>query len=815
MNKPHVLLRTDIQNEGIVPMKYNYGFGKTEEEEATDEEKEEENQINLAALADNLYKSATQFRSTRDTRHQKRNVGLNIPKHIDYVKINFLGQFAVKDYFNAWYKHFGLEIVEVTNFGSTILFAVVSDKEQEFQNFLSSIDTLVENAKDGGDRIYSHLIHYIDTFELLSSDNIIKTDVEVDSILILKVPELIVNPAFKEVILKRLFQYLEEQGIKYTYDEGTNILEIYVAPLLDLEEVIDNFDIFLQVTSSRGTLVRPDSFNLAKKEYGFNLINIPDFPIVGVIDSGIGSNTPLDPAIIADNNLNTTNTPVNEDNLYDGQGHGTAVAALISLGSEAITREYLGDFTAYCRLLPIKIIDKFSSFLSITKIVSTLKEAKIRYPDIKIFTLTVNFKQHKEFNENYSNYAYSLDRFAYENDCLIFISTGNNLEAAGQYNGYHLPHFNNESTNLCVPAESLNNMTVGACAESFRNGEFFGISNGREYPTMFSRKGHYNDALLQKGEKKNKLLFKPDMVMAGGDYCLDRFKWVTVEGNASMILLSADPAESFYQNVGTSFAAPLAANVGARIQKLYPSISSSSIKALMLNHCTDKFVDSPDWYKASLIGHGHLIKDEVLFSNENKISLIIEDSLDNDEFKIIPIKLPDYLINEDLKKSNGILKITTTLCFQFLPVKDNQLGYCPVHIAFGFFKNHTHGTILQKEEDIRSKLKTSLPVWSQNARFKTKPIPYSNVQKQSFPVNVNELIDENGIFKLGIHCLVHPQLRPGEDQPYLKGNRFSIAITIEETLKKENLTGKLYDELIAINQIEILGNLDQEADLEA
>ncbi|WP_286843548.1 hypothetical protein, partial [Sphingobacterium sp. UBA7631] len=253
----------------------------------------------------------------------------------------------------------------------------------------------------------------------------------------------------------------------------------------------------------------------------------------------------------------------------------------------------------------------------------------------------------------------------------------------------------------------------------------------------------------------------------------------------------------------------------ARIQKLYPSISSSSIKALMLNHCTDKFVDSPDWYKASLIGHGHLIKDEVLFSNENKISLIIEDSLDNDEFKIIPIKLPDYLINEDLKKSNGILKITTTLCFQFLPVKDNQLGYCPVHIAFGFFKNHTHGTILQKEEDIRSKLKTSLPVWSQNARFKTKPIPYSNVQKQSFPVNVNELIDENGIFKLGIHCLVHPQLRPGEDQPYLKGNRFSIAITIEETLKKENLTGKLYDELIAINQIEILGNLDQEADLEA
>ena len=89
------------------------------------------------------------------------------------------------------------------------------------------------------------------------------------------------------------------------------------------------------------------------------------------------------------------------------------------------------------------------------------------------------------------------------------------------------------------------------------------------------------------------------------------------------------------------------------------------------------------------------------------------------------------------------------------------------------------------------------------------------MQKQSFPINVDELIDEKGIFKLGIHCLVHPQLRPGEDQSYLKGNKFSIAITIEETLKKENLKGKLYDELIAINEVELLGDLDQEADLEA
>lgn len=89
------------------------------------------------------------------------------------------------------------------------------------------------------------------------------------------------------------------------------------------------------------------------------------------------------------------------------------------------------------------------------------------------------------------------------------------------------------------------------------------------------------------------------------------------------------------------------------------------------------------------------------------------------------------------------------------------------------------------------------------------------MQKQSFPINVDELIDEKAISKLGIHYLVHLQLRPGEDQPVLKGNKFSIAITIEETLKKENLKGKLYHELIAINKVELLGDLNQEADLDA
>ncbi len=812
MNKSHVLLNTAAQNEGRAPMKYNYGFGNRDDE---NEAEEQTRPVNLVAIAGNLMENVVRFRSSRETRRKKRREELAVPEHIEFVKIDFVGQFAVHDYFNAWYQRFGLEIVEVSNFGSTILFAVVSDLEHQFQHFLKAIDNLIANALGGESKDYPRLIHYIESFNLLTTADIIATELPRDGILILKIADLTVNNAPVELILQHLLNYLKEKQIEYLYQREMGILEIFSSQVLDLQDIIDNYDIFLQVTSGRTTIIRPSVFNVAKREYGFQLEEVQDLPIVGIIDSGISSNTPLDPIVIRDEELKLTVSSVVEDNVDQGRGHGTAVGALVALGAEAVASEYMGYLKPTCKLLPIKVTDEFSSYIPITEIVALLQKAIEKYPQIRIFTLTVNFVQHKKFNENYSNYAYLLDKFAYENNCLFFISTGNNFEAAEKNNGYNLAYFNEEPTNLCVPAESLNNVTIGACAESLKTDEFQGISNGREYPTMYSRKGHYNHELLIKKEKINKFLFKPDMVMAGGDYCLDSHNWLTVEGDASMLLLSADPTESFYRCVGTSFATPLAANLAVRLQKLYPSITATSIKALMINHCTDKFVDSPDWSKAFLIGHGNMTKDEVLFSNENKVSLVVEESINSGELMVIPLRFPGYLVNQNLKKKNGVLQVTATLCFQFLPVKDNQLGYCPVHIAFGFFRNQQHTDILKTEEKIKSRLKSSLPLWSQNARFKKKPIPFSNVQKLTFPVNVKELVNEEGVFKLGVHCFVHPQLRPGEDTPYLNSNRFSVAITVEETLKKENLTGKLYDEIIAINELEAIGYLDQDLEAEA
>lgn len=232
----------------------------------------------------------------------------------------------------------------------------------------------------------------------------------------------------------------------------------------------------------------------------------------------------------------------------------------------------------------------------------------------------------------------------------------------------------------------------------------------------------------------------------------------------------------------------------------------------MLNHCSDKMVDYTVANKSMLIGHGNINTDRVIYSDSNTVNFIIEESIDNQELKVIPLNFPDYLKMDDLKKKNRILNVTATISYHFLPVRESQLGYCPVLIAFGFFKNHEGEDILMKESDKRSKLKGER-IWSQNCRFKKKPNPFSNTQKLSFVVNVDDLVNEKGVFKIGVHCLTHPQLRPGEDEAYQKANKFSIAICIEETLKEP--TGKLYKKMLAVNKISNILSADLDQDLEA
>jgi hypothetical protein len=100
--------------------------------------------------------------------------------------------------------------------------------------------------------------------------------------------------------------------------------------------------------------------------------------------------------------------------------------------------------------------------------------------------------------------------------------------------------------------------------------------------------------------------------------------------------------------------------------------------------------------------------------------------------------------------------------------------------------------------------------WTQDAFHKAKPLPYSNSQKITFIVGKKELIQENGIFKIAVNCRLHPQILSGQETKYKIPHKFSLVIRIEENQTEANATGNLYNEMIAINNIENIALADIE-----
>ncbi len=802
--KPHVKLNTDVQKEPTVKLKFNYGFGKEPEEE-TEEPK------NYYPLAEAFRTYLARFYNDYENRIAERNPQIEVPAHIEYINILFYSQFVVSDFYSQWFNEFGLLGINFSKFNNEVLFSI-ADSER-FKVFIQNINNFIARELDQNQGLeYSPKIIYIKEFNLLTTADVIQYAPFGPLMNFRLVDDFPLGKKLFETILASLKKYLNDNSIESTYTDESKNLEVINASEGEIIEIVRNFDIVLNITSSLATVISPSQLNLPQRSYGFEISNAAeDLPIIGILDTGISSQTPLADLLINDQDYNLTNSNVLDDEV----NHGTAVAALAALGKRAYAADFRGPISADARLLSIKIMDANSAFLSQKAVLTLLKRAKQNYPSVKIFVLTICYQSNKRNNEDYSSYAFELDKFSYENDCLVAICTANNDDAAIRNTSYDLNYFLTESTNLCTPAESMNNITVGAAANSLRQGNFEGISTSGEFPALYSRKGHIELPALFPKNKINKLYFKPDVIECGGDYEYSSTNnFIGAGAKASMEVLSSNPTESFYNQIGTSFSAPLVANIAAQIQKLYPEIKAQSIKALIINGASLNLIRFGNPFTTLLnktAGYGLTNETKSIFSNDNAITFLLEEEIEPEQLKVFPLHFPAYLIDDDLGKKSRILKVTATLCFSFMPVINHQLGYCPVHMAFCFFKNQAGKDIQTSEKSIKSLLKSDLR-WSQSGRHVAKPIPYTNTQKNSFIVNVKDLVNEKGIFKLVLNCRINPQLIPGTEKSYQKAHPFSMAITIEETLKEEKLTGKLYNEMILCNSIQNIATLDVQAE---
>ena len=807
-SKKHLRLLSEKQLEKVIPMKFSPFFFKENEEEV-------EEPKNYYRVAQTLSIDRERFYRHSAIKNKRRNISLNVPHYIDHVLFTFQGQFVISNFFNKYYNDFGLEAIAFYDFGKKGLFAIID--HDKFQVFMNEIYKFIQiELENRSDLEFENHVLYIASFKLLRIREVVKFSLDqIQGLVYLSLLDFPLNEGLKVSILKSLFFYLKERDIDFKFDELNDRLELNNPSPENFKEIIENFDIIESATNSAFTTVRPGEFNTVTRKQGINIVNVEeDLPIVGVIDTGISSTSAISQLLIDDRSFSLNGDPFIDIANRNSFGHGTPVAGLVALGKYNHLNNFSGDVSADAKVLSIKTSDYGSGYISEIDLVKMLYDVKAKYPKIILFTLTTCYNKHKTTNENFSDYTYALDKFSFETNSLIFICTANNDDAIEDNSSYDLRYFHSEKTNICTPADSMNNFTIGAAADNISNGPFFGIADGREFPTLYSRKGNVDLSLIFSRNKTNKNYFKPDVIESGGDLVNANNKYLDWAPEASLYVISARANIGMFDETGTSFSAPLVANIAAKIQKQYPKLHPQTIKALIINSASLNkipFDNTVSKIRNRVAGHGYIDNFKSVFSNENSATLILEDNICDNDLKVYPINFPNYLTEFDLGKQNRIVKVTATLCFSFLPIKNNQLSYNPIHIAFSIFKNHEAEDIIKSNTEVDSKLKTGL-TWSQNGRYKSKPIPYSNSQKIELNVNVSDLINEDNTFKLAVNCLVTDQIIGKLPPAYPLEFPFSLVINIEETTK--NKTGLLYDEIQLINNLEVIGDLEVETELD-
>ncbi|MGV8137044.1 MAG: S8 family serine peptidase [Mangrovibacterium sp.] len=816
--KPHLYFKNPI--EGTRTLKGRPGGG------GNDDEEKNKNRKDYRLMASVFSECFVKYELDYAVRVENRTV--EVKNHFDSIEINFFAGFdEVK--FKAYYVgNFGLELLQLSHFNRKGLFAI--EDEEKFASFLEQINIFISNQENDEDKSFDAKIKFIKNFKLYSTDGRLGN---INNYAVIHLSFIGVGSFIEDDVIAPqkvdLSSFLNEKGIVYIFDEQFG--EIYNVNDGILKTILDNFDFIYTTCSGSGAIITPSKFNLPKREYGFEITNsAEELPIIGVIDSGVSAQTPLSSILVGtDGEYDTTGT----GSFNDNADHGTGVAAFAAFGKRLIPG-YNGPVAADAKILPIKIIDGMRGAISQRKVVDLIWDANILY-GVRIFTLTIGYTDFPlKDNQEFSSYAAMLDKLAYDLDILIFVSTTNHFINNLVVKDYP-EKFQISNANIAPPAESMNNMTIGATANNFENNGVFGLAGNHTYPALYSRKFHYDfdDEDIFNQATANKFLRKPDVLVGGGDYyetSLFGMEVLDEQGKTCLEVLSSDLSERTFKALGTSYSTPLAANLAARLLKTYPDLNMQSVKALLINASGEiKFGNIFDGFsnrmKERITGYGEL-NDQILFSDDDKVTMIIEDKISIDEIKLFPINLPEYLNRAQTKK--GLLKFTTTLCFKFKPKTNNQLSYCPVHVSYVIGRNVEIEKTEWEErvnEDGRvnlvevpsgyngsksEKYKLGNKGWVQDFYYREKIV--SNVQKQTFNVKRQDIIDENNTFKLAINAAFHKTMTDADKESFEKEIPISLIVTIEQQPLKDEKLDSLYDGLIAINELEAISEIDIEAE---
>lgn len=374
-----------------------------------------------------------------------------------------------------------------------------------------------------------------------------------------------------------------------------------------------------------------------------------DYPVVGVLDTGIADNSYL-------KSWKTADSFSCYPDEYKDFSHGSFVSGIIEYGDEL-------NGSSYTMLPGVKLFeaavypDMRKQDIYVDDLVEHIREAVERNSYIKIWNLSLGTSDEASLDD-FSEFGMALDNIQDENQVLIIKSAGNCTNFARQ-----LP-----KSRIAQSADSVRSVVVGALAHAKGPNDYAEI----DAPSPFTRIGPGPGSIV-----------KPDLVFYGGNagICGSR---LTITGMKSFA-----PNGDIVEDVGTSFSTPWVTRMAAELTHLlHEEFDPLLIRALLIHNAkypANCAMTMADKVKQMGFGMPSSVQD-MLYNSEDEITLILRDTLDKGSFiEMFDFPFPESLIDED---GNFIGQIIVTLVTKSW-LDDKQAGeYCQsnIDILFGTYE---------------------------------------------------------------------------------------------------------------------------------
>lgn len=371
-----------------------------------------------------------------------------------------------------------------------------------------------------------------------------------------------------------------------------------------------------------------------------------EYPVVGVLDSGIEKNRYLSPWLLSE-------SEEYYEKMLQDKNHGSMVASVLEYSDELNGTEYTAT-DGVMMLEAVIIPDSKKEVVYPGDVIDDVRNAIEKHKNIKIWTMSVGTAEACS-SATFSEYGMALDNIADENDVLIIKSVGNSTV---KRDGSH--------ERVAKMADTVRALVVGSIAND--KGQYDLAE--KDTPSPFTREGPGPAYVI-----------KPDLVAYGGN------AGVRPDGNISQTGVKTIAASgTLAKAAGTSFSTPWIARIAAELNYLLDGdFDPVLIKALMIHNAGYPAGDRMTMDdKKNLMGFGMPCgTSDILYNSENEITLVLRDKLQQGTF----IDILDFPFAKSLIGDDGFFhgQITVTLVSAPLLRTSEGPEYCQsnINVAFG------------------------------------------------------------------------------------------------------------------------------------